>query len=463
MVIIGQLSTFRHSTFVVLLRKLQGTIDEVAIDCNQLIVATSLEICPSEVVVLGFRSIGCKHIAQFILTTWQFIEVFIEPYGIVLRGAYLVAFEVQELIRWNIVGQDVFTMSFQHCREHDAMEHDIVFADEMDKSGLGVFPPSLPRAQFRMGVAQFLSIGDVTDGSIEPNIEHLSLCSLNRNRNTPVEVASNGTRMQTTVEPALALTIDIGTPFLVLLQNPLLKPSLVLVERQIPMLCLALHQRIAGLGIIGIDKFLGRESGSTLLTLVAVCFRSMTTRAFTLDITVGEEVSRLFIIELLGHFLHELAFVVEFLEEVACQFVMSLAGGTAIHIERNAEAFERILDEIMIAVNHLLNGDSLLTGTDGNGYTMFVGTTDKQYIASLKTKVAHIDVSRHIDTGKMSDMYWAVGIRQSRGYCRSFEILFHIAVLRFCGYEVIRLFGKHDDSDAVASFQQEGSHTGKVL
>ena len=96
-------------------------------------------------------------------------------------------------------------------------------------------------------VAQFLCVRDISDWSIEPHIEHLALGALNGHRNTPIKVTCHGTGLQVHVEPALALAVDIRAPLLVVLKNPLLEPLLVLVERQIPVLCLLEHRSLAGL------------------------------------------------------------------------------------------------------------------------------------------------------------------------------------------------------------------------
>ena len=46
---------------------------------------------------------------------------------------------------------------------------------------------------------------------------------------------------------------------------------------------------------------------------------------------------------------------------------------------------------------------------------MLVRAADKHYGASLQAEVAHVDVGRHIDSGKMSDVNTAVGIGQGGG------------------------------------------------
>ena len=51
---------------------------------------------------------------------------------------------------------------------------------------------------------------------------------------------------------------------------------------------------------------------------------------------------------------------------------MCLGSGPAIHIEGDAESFERILDDLMITVHNILRGDTLILGFDGDGHAMLV-------------------------------------------------------------------------------------------
>ena len=110
----GQFTTCGHYTIIIFLGELEGTVHEVTIHGHQLVVATCLEICPGEVIVLGFWCIGCQHIAQLVLTVGQFFQIFVQPNGIVLRSRNLLTFEVQELVAGHIVRQDIIAMCFQH-------------------------------------------------------------------------------------------------------------------------------------------------------------------------------------------------------------------------------------------------------------------------------------------------------------------------------------------------------------
>ena len=306
------------------------------------------------------------------------------------------------------------------------MEHDIVLADEVHQPGLGILPPCLPASELLgLGIAQLFGVTYIADGGIKPHVEHLALSTLHGYGDAPVEVAGDGSGMQATVEPALALPIDIASPFLMILQNPLLQPWLVLVERQVPVLCGTLHQRIARLGIVGIDEFLRAERGTALLALVAIGIRCVASRTLAAYVTIRKEMAGLLVIELLANLLHELALVIEFAEEVACELVVSGTRGAAVDVKRNAEAPETVLDKLVIAVHDLLHSDTLLAGTDGDGHSVLVATADEGYLTPLETQVAHVYVGGHIHPRQVTYMHGAVGIRQSGRDCCSLEVLFH--------------------------------------
>ena len=187
----------------------------------------------------------------------------------------------------------------------------------MDEACFGILPPFLPRVG-----KQFLCIRDVADGCVKPYVEHLSFGSLYRNGDSPVEVAAHGARLKSHVEPALALAVHVGPPFLVVFQNPLAQPCLVLVERQIPVGGFLHHRLASADGALRIDKFRGRKRGAALLALVAVCALRMAARTFSRDIAVGKESLGLFIVVLHGGLFDELSFVIELAEEVGSRVVV---------------------------------------------------------------------------------------------------------------------------------------------
>ena len=72
----------------------------------------------------------------------------------------------------------------------------IILADEMDHSRLGILPPLLP-----VITRSFDRIGDITDRGIEPYIKDLPLGSFYRNRNAPVEIAADRAGLKPEIKP----------------------------------------------------------------------------------------------------------------------------------------------------------------------------------------------------------------------------------------------------------------------
>ena len=108
-----------------------------------------------------------------------------------------------------------------------------------------------------MLVAILLGVAYVAYGSIEPYVQDLALGALNGNGYTPIQVAAHGAGLKTHVKPALALSIDIGTPLFVLLQYPFFKPLLILLQRQVPVCCLLHYGLAAAYGADRVDELCG--------------------------------------------------------------------------------------------------------------------------------------------------------------------------------------------------------------
>ena len=134
-----------------------------------------------------------------------------QPYSPVPRRGNLVAFEVKELVGGHIVGQYVRPLSLQYRREHNAVEHDVVLADEVDEFGLGVFPIFLPIGRKLLGERY------IANRRVKPNIKHFAFCALHGYGDAPIKVAAHGSRLQSLVEPTLALSIDVYFPILMVL------------------------------------------------------------------------------------------------------------------------------------------------------------------------------------------------------------------------------------------------------
>ena len=116
-------------------------------------------------------------------------------------------------------------------------------------------------------------------------------------------------------------------------ENPFLEPLLVLVKRQIPVGGRFLNEGVARLGIVWINQLFGRECRATFFALVAIGTCGVAVWTFTADITIGEEMSSLRVIELFGCLFDKLTVVIEFAEVVGSELVVNLTGRARIDIE----------------------------------------------------------------------------------------------------------------------------------
>src|SRR5574344_149593 len=234
---------------------------------HKLAVVAGLEIFPAEIIVLCLRSVRCEHIPQHILLAGEIIQVLVSPDSPVPGSGDLVTLEIEEFICRDILGKDIaVAVCLKHGREHDTMKYYVVLAYEMHKAGVGRLPPLLPVIR-----KEFLSVGDIPDRSIEPNIKHLTCSLFKRNRDAPVQVARHRTRLKASVQPALDLSIDIRTPVLMAFENPFSQPFLIVLERQIPVPGLLLYWLGAAELALRVDQLVRAEGAAALLALVAVC------------------------------------------------------------------------------------------------------------------------------------------------------------------------------------------------
>ena len=104
--------------------------------------------------------------------------------------------------------------------------------------------------------------------------------------------------------------------------------------------------------------------------------------------------------------------------------------GATIDVERYAEVFEGFLDEVVVAVNHLLRGDALLARAYSDGYAMLVAAANEYYLLLLQSEVSHIDVRWYIYTSEVTYMYASVGIgKRCRDSCSLVLLFFHCCIV----------------------------------
>ena len=107
---------------------------------------------------------------------------------------------------------------------------------------------------------------------------------------------------------------------------------------------------------------------------------------------------------------------------------MSRRSGTAVHIKRDSEILEALLDKVVVTVNHLLYGDAFFFSSDGYGNSVLITSTDEDHVLLLESEIAYIDVGRYVNSSQVSNMYTTISIRQGCRHGGTFKILlFHIS------------------------------------
>ncbi len=215
------------------------------------------------------------------------------------------------------------------------MEYDIVLTNEMHKLRLLILPPGLPR--FRK---KFLSIGNIADRRVKPDIQHFAFSTLDWYRHSPVQITAHSPRLQMRVKPGLALTVNIGLPLLVLLENPLAEPRLILIQWQIPVFGLHLLRLASAQCGFRVYQLLRAQCRAAFLALVAISIRIAAFRASSCYITVCKKDFCLRVEELLGLLCDELTVIIQFAEEIRRILVVDLGGCPGIDIEIDTQSGE---------------------------------------------------------------------------------------------------------------------------
>ncbi|EMR01121.1 hypothetical protein ADICEAN_03760 [Cesiribacter andamanensis AMV16] len=299
-------------------------------------------------------------------------------------------------------------MCLEHGRENDAVKHNIVLANKVQQAGIGALPVGLPIAPFPLG--PLLGSGDVANGSIKPHIEHLAAGFGQGYGHTPVQVPGYGAGLQALLNPAFALSVDVGLPLFMLFKDPLPQPGLILLQGQVPVGSGAQY----GLGTAehgaGVDEVGGAQAGAAALALIAIGFGVAAIGAGTLDVAIGQKLGRLLIIILLTFLNFKSPLLLQGGEKVGCGLVMYGRRGAGVHIKGYPKLLKGIADHAVVLVYHLLGAHPFFLSADGNGHPMFIGTTDKQHILSPAAQVAYVNIGRHIYACQVTNVHGAIGI-----------------------------------------------------
>ena len=267
----------RHSAVVILAGQHQHAVHEVAQDVGQLVVDLVAEVAPRELAVLLFWHDGRQDVAHRVAAFREILEVLRHPHRPVPRGADLVTLEVHELVGRHVGREVVAPVLLEQDGEDDAVEDDVVLADEVDEVGLGVLPPVAP-----VLAALFAPLhggGDVANGGVKPNVQDLSLRAIDRHGHAPIEIPRHGAAFEPAVDPRAALPQHVGLPFLGVVvrlavqrtvDNVFPEPVFVPPHREVPKRRGLEHRRGAAERGARVDELGGAQGLPAFLALVAV-------------------------------------------------------------------------------------------------------------------------------------------------------------------------------------------------
>ena len=211
---------------------------------------------------------------------------------------------------------------------------------------------------------------------------------------------------------------------------------------------LAFHRYRPRHSAVRVDQFLGRECGAALLALVAVGAVIAALGAGADNIAIGKESLGLFVIVLHRGLLDKLTLIIELAEEVRSRRGMRRRRGTRINIERHAQPFERILNDVMITIDDFLRRNALLAGLDRDRHAMFVRSADRNHIAASQPQITRINIRRNVNSSQMTYVYGTVGIGKRRSHQITFELFRrHVPKYCFAVSKVVILINKKRHSD----------------
>ena len=124
------------------------------------------------------------------------------------------------------------------------MKNNIIFSYEVNQLSIRIFPIRLPR--YSLIHCPLLSCRYITYRRIEPNIKNFSLGIFYWHWDTPISISSHRSSLQSTIYPALSLSICISLPLSFLtLYKPFFQPCLIVSQFEIPVFCFFFYRYIS--------------------------------------------------------------------------------------------------------------------------------------------------------------------------------------------------------------------------
>ena len=412
----------RHRAVIVLAGEHQHAVHEVAQDVGQLVVDLVPKVAPSEFAVFLFRHDGREDVTHGVAAFGEVLEIVCHPDRPVPRRADFVALEVHELVGRHVGWEVVAPVFLEQDGEDDAVENDVVLANEMEEVRRRVLPPVAPVLAILL--APFHGGGDVPNGGIQPNVQDLAICPFHGHRHPPIEVTGHGAAFQSTVDPRAALSQHVGLPFLGVvmrlavqraLDDVVAEPIFVPSHGEVPQRRGPEHRCGAAEGGARVDELGGTQGLAAFLALVAVRTVMTTRGTGALDVAVGQKLLGLFVEKLFVGFDLKGPFVKQRQEKVLGHLVVLGRGGAAVVVEADVQPLEGLLHLRMVGVHDVPRGRAFFFCTKRDRRTVFIAPTNPKHVFSRTAQVPNIDVGRQVRTCDVPQVDGPVGVGKRRG------------------------------------------------
>ena len=344
------------------------------------------------------------------------------------RGGELAAVIMQVIERLEVVDQlPRLARSQNGRRERQGMERHVVFAHELVighvRSTFVGAPPALPcRIIQTVRIGPFGGAGDVFDGGIEPDVEHLALHPRPRliaahHRDAPMQIAGDAAILQPVaiVQPFLGDRGGQDRP-VGLAVDPSLQLVLQRALHEVKVLGFPLFQ-IGGAGNrrARVDKVGRIQLLGAVVALVAARRFKPAVRAGAFDIAVGQEAA---VVDRIDHLFGDFAdqsVLSQLARKMLGQLVIALRGGSAEMVEGQAEALGNLgLNAVHFGAVFGHRLARLGRRQFGRG-AVLIGRTDEHHLIADGPVEPREQVGRQLAAHKVAQMLDAVDIRNSRG------------------------------------------------
>eukprot|EP00166_Cyanidium_caldarium_P000929 ctg_1404.g427 len=272
--------------------------------------------------------------------------------------------------------------------------------------------PSIPITPCRRGDAE------VTDGRVEPHIEHLVGETVQRHRNAPLQIAGDAARFQAVAQPAAGHGQRVVAPAAAL--GCRVDPSLQRIGQ-----ARQLQEEVARGTHLGHtagqrrsrSHQLGRvQQVAALVALIALGVLVAATRTGAVHVAVGQKLARLHIIQLRHGLLRAVPIVVYLPEDLLTYLGLARRRGAPKMVETQVEPAINVPVQPVVLVAQLSWCDALLGRLGLGGRAVLIRAADEQHVHPGLSQVAGVHVRRQHRPDQIAQVRHVIHVGEGRSH-----------------------------------------------